>query len=130
MPKAKTETLTLEKVFHNMQDYKSLELTLIEIFEKEKESCINYFFNQDLWNEDRKDLLNKFNNLNISLILLRSIGGDEDEYGSEYYKVYEFERNGETLFVKFDGYYSSYEGTTFNGWSFVKPVSKTVISYE
>ena len=49
--------------------------------------------------------------------------GGED-MGSEYWSVYSFEKSGAIIYVKFDGYYYSYNGSTFDEWYFCKPVPK------
>ena len=61
-----------------------------------------------------------------------------DAYGGEgqgdtYYTVIEVRSNpdsDETLMVKFDGWYSSYDGADYTGWRFVKPKEKTITVYE
>lgn len=50
--------------------------------------------------------------------------------GEEYWTVYSFTKNGETVYIKFDGYYQSYDGSTYDDWSFVTPVQKTITVYE
>ena len=54
--------------------------------------------------------------------------GGEDE-GSEWYSVKHFSKYD--VFVRIDGYYSSYNGTNFEDDIYeVKPVEKTVTVYE
>jgi len=33
-------------------------------------------------------------------------------------------------YVKFHGYYASYDGFYYEGWYWVKPVTKTIVEYE
>lgn len=58
-----------------------------------------------------------------------------DHYGGEgqgedYWTVYEFTKDGETVYLKWQGWYYSYEGTTFDSVSEVKPVERVVTFYE
>ena len=50
--------------------------------------------------------------------------GGED-CGSEYWSVYSFSKDKEIRYIKFNGYYASYVGSTFEEWYFVKPVPKS-----
>ena len=58
-----------------------------------------------------------------------------DSYGGEgcgevYYSIYKFEnRDNEVAYVKFDGSYYSYDGSTFDDWFFVNPVEVMVTQY-
>lgn len=69
--------------------------------------------------------------LNLGHIELVDEYGGEDQ-GSTWYVVYHFVDHD--VYIKVDGYYSSYEGTDFyNGWgccSEVKPKEKTITVYE
>jgi hypothetical protein len=49
--------------------------------------------------------------------------------GDNYYKIWSFTKAGETLYVKLDGYYASYNGATYDNMSFVEPHPKTVVVY-
>ena len=56
---------------------------------------------------------------------------DRDDYGSAAYRIFEVTiDNGEKHIVRIDGYYSSYNGFSFQTCKIVKPVEKTVIVYE
>lgn len=69
---------------------------------------------------------------NIGFELTERIGGDEEESGSTYFAVWSFGdlTTNEEVFVKFDGYYSSYEGAEMQGFFIAKPVEKTIIEYQ
>jgi hypothetical protein len=56
--------------------------------------------------------------------------GGEDE-GNGYWSVYSFKDNttDETLYVKFDGWYQSYTGSTFTEWYFVTPKKVQITQY-
>jgi hypothetical protein len=59
-----------------------------------------------------------------------------DEYGGEgqgdtWYKVYFFKDHN--VYLKLDGFYNSYEGVMFDGWSSlfeVAPVERTITVYQ
>ena len=55
--------------------------------------------------------------------------GGEDQ-GSDYYSVFSFEKDGVKLYVKFEGWYASFNGADYSHYSFVTPKEKTVIVYE
>ncbi len=65
--------------------------------------------------------------------------GPTDHYGGEgqgndYWDVYGFRYtnlpDSPTVFVKFRGWYASYEGVIYESWSFVEPKQKMVTAYE
>ena len=50
----------------------------------------------------------------------------EDDYGgedmgSEYWSVYSFTKGTDKVYVKFNGYYQSFDGSNYEGFDFVKP---------
>lgn len=55
--------------------------------------------------------------------------GGED-MGSDYFAVHKFTRGDETVFIKFYGYYASYDGSTYEGFVVVTPKEKTVVVYD
>jgi hypothetical protein len=50
--------------------------------------------------------------------------------GDNYYSVYSFTKDNETVYVKFQGWYESYVGAGFSEWFFVEPKEKTITVYE
>lgn len=61
----------------------------------------------------------------------------QDNYGGEgqgedYWSVYKFtdKNSKEECWVKFDGFYQSYNGSEFNEWFFVTPVERMVTFYK
>ncbi len=67
---------------------------------------------------------------NITYTLVDELGGDEEEDGNVYWKVYVFKDGEETCHIKFDGYYSSYDGSEMTCFFVVAPVTKQVIVFE
>lgn len=54
--------------------------------------------------------------------------GGED-MGREYYTVYKFTQNDNVMWIKFDGWYASYDGSNFESVFEVHPTPVTVIKY-
>lgn len=55
--------------------------------------------------------------------------GGEDQ-GSSYWSVYKFTKGDQVTYIKFDGWYASYDGATYESMFEVKPVEKVVTFYE
>jgi len=55
--------------------------------------------------------------------------GGED-MGSEYWSVYSFTNGTETVYVKFGGYYQSFNGSEYEGFDFVKPTLVQKIEWQ
>ena len=58
-----------------------------------------------------------------------------DSYGGEgcgdnFYTVIQIQDDEEEIFVKFKGWYSSYNGVEYESWKFVQPKQKTITVYE
>lgn len=77
----------------------------------------------EIWGSYGKYLHNE----GIEYKLAKEFGGEDQ--GSDYYTVYEFRKGGEVVYVKFYGYYQSYNGAEYMGWEFVKPVEMKVTKY-
>ena len=59
----------------------------------------------------------------------------EANYGGEgagdaYWSVYSFTRGDEKIYVKFSGWYASYNGAEFTEWFFVEPKEKVITVFE
>jgi len=63
----------------------------------------------------------------VAYTLVADHGGEDQ--GSDYYAVYEFAKDGEVALVKFQGWYTSYEGAEFQSWSFVTPKKVERVEY-
>lgn len=58
-----------------------------------------------------------------------------DSYGGEgcgdnFYTVIQIQDDEEEIFVKLQGWYSSYNGVEYESWKFVQPKQKTITVYE
>jgi len=54
--------------------------------------------------------------------------GGEDQ-GTTYYSVYKFTQGDISVYIKFSGWYASYNGAEYQGFSFVVPKEVTKIEY-
>lgn len=54
--------------------------------------------------------------------------GGEGE-GDDYWSVYSFTKGTEKVYVQFDGWYASYNGSEYNEWFFVVPKEVMVTQY-
>ena len=50
--------------------------------------------------------------------------------GEEYWSVYKFTKVGEELYVQFNGWYQSFNGSEFTEWFFVKPKQVMVTQFD
>lgn len=50
--------------------------------------------------------------------------------GDQYYAVYKFTDEYETVYIKFSGWYASYNGAEYQDFSVVTPKEKTVVVYD
>lgn len=82
----------------------------------------------DLMYEYKVDELDE---LKIDYESVQQYGGEDQ--GTDYYTVTKFtskEFPDEVLFVKFQGWYASYQGSEYEDWFFVTPKEKTITVYE
>ena len=84
------------------------------------------------WRENSPDAaaFYSWKNMNVSFTFVDSYGGEGR--GDEYWSVYKFTDNntGEEVYVKFDGWYQSYNGAEYENCFVVQPKEKTVVVYE
>ena len=64
---------------------------------------------------------------NITFRHVENYGGEEQ--GKDYWSVYEFTNGTSKVFVKFDGWYASYNGSEYEEFYFVEPVPTQIIVY-
>lgn len=100
-----------------------------------KSRVLNKFFNSEMESEyssrypdaDHDSFLDALKVNNITFKHVTCFGGEEQ--GKEYWSVYEFTDGTSKVFVKFDGWYASYNGSEYEEFYFVEPVSTQVIVY-
>lgn len=88
------------------------------------------FFHQEIsdgYSDDCSELEVAFQEASIGFECVEQHGGEGE--GEDYYTVYQFTKGSETVFVKFQGWYQSYNGSEMTGWAFVTPKQVMVTIY-
>lgn len=104
-----------------------------QLLRNELEEFCNEFFNSDFdmisYCRGKKgdEALNVLEAKQIKVVNVDSYGGEGE--GEAYWSVYKFSRGTEDVYVKFDGSYQSYDGSTYDEWFFVKPKEVVVTKY-
>lgn len=101
----------------------------------EHDEIVNSFFYEELSMEGLKKYPDDFAEIakfaaSLDLTdfkMVDSYGGEGQ--GDTYYKVFKFESGDKVAHIKFDGYYSSYEGSEYEQAFLVEPKEVTVIEY-
>jgi hypothetical protein len=75
-----------------------------------------------------KDFRNQLSEAGISFELVDRYGGEDQ--GSDYWSVYSFTDGQEVVFIKFDGWYASYDDSTYEEFYEVQSVEKTITVFE
>lgn len=93
------------------------------------------FFNAEIENKPNKwdddnfvEFKKQLVEANISFELVDRYGGEEQ--GSDYWSVYLFTDGLQVVFIQFQGWYASYEGSTYEDFYEVKPVEKTITVFQ
>jgi hypothetical protein len=109
------------------------QLVAVILAEADNEIIYN-FFGSDMRDEvskwDSDEITNFRHELaenKISFEHMDNHGGEGE--GEYYWSVYKFTKGADKVFVQFDGYYYSYEGSTFNEFFFVTPKEVMVTQY-
>lgn len=96
---------------------------------------INEFFNSEFGEEANRwdgdeivEFRKKLEDAGIKAKHEDNHGGEGE--GEDYWSVYSFTKGDDTAFVKFLGWYYSYDGSTFDDWFFVAPEPRTITVYE
>lgn len=110
----------------------SLKDTITNILNAASEDALNDFFQENCdstyCDKSTKEVIAKFNSAGIKFVIADSYGGEG--MGEEYWVTYIFENEQEKVFVKFDGWYQSYNGSEYTEWFFVNPVQVMVTQYQ
>lgn len=70
----------------------------------------------------------QFTEANLNFELVDRYGGEDQ--GSDYWSVYSFTDGMQVVFIKFDGYYASYDGSTYEEFYEVQPIEKTITVFK
>lgn len=95
---------------------------------------IGEFFNGELTEDARWDSeeITEFRKIlsdaSISFQFVDRYGGEDE--GSDYWSVYSFSDGMEVVFIKFQGWYASYDGSTFQEFYEVEAVEKMITVFE
>jgi hypothetical protein len=110
---------------------KDVETLLIESDEYIKRALFDQDFTSEFCKYDSKEEVefkSKLQLLGIDMVSVYHYGGEGQ--GEQYYKVWKFSRDKEEVYFKFNGYYQSYNGATYDEYFQVKPKEVQVIQYE
>lgn len=69
-----------------------------------------------------------FSDASISFEFVDRYGGEDQ--GSDYWSVYSFSDGMQVVFIEFQGWYASYDGSTFDEFYEVQAIEKTIIVFE
>ena len=92
-----------------------------ELFESE------FPFLEHNYGDEHKKFINDLHKLNYDLTHVDSFGGEGE--GDSYWSIFKFTHKKEEVYVKFNGFYQSYNGAEFDGWYFVEPAEVTVTQW-
>lgn len=114
----------------------SLEQLLVDQLNKLSDEDIksNFFYDPieykvgEVTEIDNESILLLIAQLAIDEITIEDSYGGED-MGSQFYTVLSFKRCDEIVYIKFDGYYYSYDGATYEEFKVVTPQEVVVIEY-
>lgn len=105
------------------------------LFVKADEDIKCEFFNAEIedkpnkWDDDNfVEFKKQLAEAKINFELVDCYGGEDQ--GSDFWSVYSFTDGMQAVFIKFDGWYASYDGSTYEKFYEVQPVEKTVTVFE
>lgn len=109
----------------------SLKNTVKELLDEAGHNTLqSAFFHEEIgcsYCEDSDELETALNAANIKFECVEQHGGEGE--GEDFYTVYKFTKADEIVFVKFQGWYQSYNGSEMTDWAFVTPKKVEVIVY-
>jgi hypothetical protein len=109
----------------------SLKDTIKEFLDSTSDSDLqSAFFHEeiDCGYSDDDELGDELRNKSVAFECVEQHGGEGE--GEDFYTVYKFTKGDETVFVKFQGWYQSYNGSEMTGWAFVTPKTVEVVIYD
>ena len=105
--------------FENEGGYGSLPKTMFQSEYPEEDSK---------WNGDfENEVLSKADELELTVTFVDNFGGEGQ--GEDYWSVYSFTDGDNVVYVQFDGWYASYNGSEYSEWFFVKPKQVVVTKF-
>jgi hypothetical protein len=104
---------------------------IVALLAEADEDVKREFFNCEIgielskWDDDSVvEFKKQLTEAKIKFELVDRYGGEDQ--GSDYWSVYSFTDGMEVVFIQFQGWYASYEGSTYEEFYEVKPVEKTI----
>lgn len=103
---------------------------VVEVLDKNSNVCQDFFQGEydetfhERWNTNPPT---HFSSHGVTFTCVQSHGGEGE--GSSYYTVYKFTKDDQEVFVKFDGWYASYDGSYYDKYFLVTPKQVTVTQY-
>jgi hypothetical protein len=108
---------------------------VVALLAEAENSVLSDFFNCEFqvkaWDWDSEEITefrNVLLNAGIAFEEVDRYGGEDQ--GSDYWSVYSFTDGMEVVFIQFQGWYASYEGSTYQEFYEVQPVEKTITVFE
>ncbi len=113
---------------------KDLSVEVLEILGNADSDVYREMFADDVDFESEKYWSDEFREFAEALKEAGIKCDSEDHHGGEgqgddYWTVFKFTRGSEEVYVKFDGWYASYNGSEYDDYFLVKPVPKTGFNY-
>ena len=71
--------------------------------------------------------LDRADDIGVTFEHMANHGGEGD--GDQYWSVYKFHKGSDSVFVKFNGSYASYDGSCYDEWYFVQGKVVEVVEY-
>ena len=114
----------------------SLKDVVAQILNNADNEVINYCFfteegiepfNGKFYYEGQEDTYNALQESGITTKCADAYGGEGK--GDNYWTIYEFFKGDESVYVQFDGWYASYNGSEFTEWFFVEPKEVKVVQF-
>lgn len=78
--------------------------------------------------EEVSDFRKLLSDASITFEFVDRYGGEDQ--GSDYWSVYSFSDGMQVVFIQFQGWYASYEGSTYEEFYEVQPVEKIITVFE
>ena len=107
--------------------------TIKAILDAAPSGVINEFFeswfNPEVTEYDDDEHIKFKKSLDGIKVLNEDSHGGEGE-GEDYWSVYKFSKDGQDVYVKFQGWYASYQGAEFSEWLFVEPKQVMITKYQ
>ena len=107
----------------------SLKETMASFLAENSSELESAFFHEGITDYgDYPEMEEELQQVGIDFECVEQEGGEGE--GEHYHTVYKFTKGKETVFVKFDGWYQSYNGSEMTDYKIVTPQQKVITVYE